>query len=289
MKKLMVGLTLLLSGPGLSLAAGAPPAPAGSEAARAALLETDAAFSKRSVARGIPDAFLTYMDEDAVILPPGLAPLRGRAAIAAHYEKTPPGTQLEWKPLHAEASAGEDLGYTYGTYELRASDSQGKPYSRTGKYVSIWKKQPDASWKWVLDMGNVDPPPRAAGGTADPGEAIRALEAEGRAAALSGDPEAHERLLAADWINVNSNGTVTTKAQLLALLRSSPFKLLSIDDEDVGVRVFGDTAVVTGRSLRKRATPSGEAATQVVRFTRVYVEKEGRWQVVSAQTTPVSP
>jgi ketosteroid isomerase-like protein len=82
---------------------------------------------------------------------------------------------------------------------------------------------------------------------------------------------------------------VTTKPQLLALLESSPFTFLSIEDEDVSVRIFGETAVVTGRSTRKRAGPSGEAVTQSVRFTRVYAERDGRWQVVSAQTTPITP
>jgi len=243
-----------------------------------------------SASRGVPAAFVAFMDDDAVILPPGLAPIRGRDAIAAYYEKTPPGTVLEWKPLAAEVSRGEDLGYTYGTYELRGTDTQGKPVTRSGKYVSVWRKQPDDSWKWTLDMGNIDPPPPSPGGTGQAEEAIRALEAAGRAAALIGDPEAHDRLLAADWNNINSNGTVTTKPQLLALLKSSPFRFLSIEDEDVSIRIYGESAVVTGRSTRKREGRPGEPpTTQTVRFTRVYAGRDGRWQVVSAQTTPITP
>jgi ketosteroid isomerase-like protein len=289
MRRLTLFLTLLVFGALAEISAGVGAPAAGPEAARAELLETDARFSKMSVSRGVPAAFLAFMDDDAVILPPGLAPIRGRDAIAAYYEKTPPGTVLEWKPLATDVSSGEDLGYTYGTYELRGTDTQGKPVTRSGKYVSVWRKQPDDSWKWTLDMGNIDPPSPSPGG-ASPAEAtIRTLEAEGRKAALSGDPEAHDRLLAADWTNINTNGTVTTKPQLLALLKSSPFTFLSIEDEDVSVRIFGETAVVTGRSTRKRAGPSGEAVTQAVRFTRVYAERDGRWQVVSAQTTPITP
>lgn len=288
MRRLTLFLTVLFSCAWTAGAAGASAPAAGPEAARAELLETDARFSKMSASRGVPAAFVAFMDDDAVILPPGLAPIRGRDAIAAYYEKTPPGTVLEWKPLAAEVSRGEDLGYTYGTYELRGTDTQGKPVTRSGKYVSVWKKQPDDSWKWALDIGNTDPLSPSPG-RAGPAEAtIRALEAEGRAAAMSGDPEAHDRLLASDWTNINSNGTVTAKPQLLALLKSSPFKFLSIEDEDLSVRIYGETAVVTGRSTRKRAGPSGEAVTQSVRFTRVYAERDGRWQVVSAQTTPIT-
>lgn len=288
MRRLTLFLTLLFSGAWAEGAAAVAAPAAGPEAARAELLETDSRFSKMSASRGVPAAFVAFMDDDAVILPPGLAPIRGRDAIAAYYEKTPPGTVLEWKPLAADVSNGEDLGYTYGTYELRGTDSQGKPVTRSGKYVSVWKKQPDESWKWALDMGNIDPSTPSPGASGPAEAAIRALEVEGRKAAMSGDPESHDRLLAADWTNINSNGTVTTKSQLLALLKSSPFTFLSIEDEDVSVRIYGGTAVVTGRSARKRAGASGESVTQSVRFTRVYAERDGRWQVVSAQTTPIA-
>jgi ketosteroid isomerase-like protein len=51
-------------------------------------------------------------------------------------------------------AASGDFGYTYGTFEFRSRDKEGKLVSNYGKYTSIWKRQKDGSWKVVLDMGN---------------------------------------------------------------------------------------------------------------------------------------
>jgi ketosteroid isomerase-like protein len=66
---------------------------------------------------------------------------------------------LTWTPVHADMAASGDLGYTYGTYEFRSIGKAGKPSIEYGKYVSIWKKQKDGSWKVVMDMGNSSPRP----------------------------------------------------------------------------------------------------------------------------------
>jgi ketosteroid isomerase-like protein len=114
---------------------------------------------------------------------------------------------------------------------------------------------------------------------------IRRLEIEGREATLKNDVEANDRLLADNWVNVNPDGSVTTKAKLMELLKAGSFKIMSIDNDDVMVRVYGDAAVVTGRSTTKRAGQGSEVLTRQVRFTRVYARRQGRWQVVSAHNT----
>ncbi len=116
---------------------------------------------------------------------------------------------------------------------------------------------------------------------------ILQLEKEGREAALSNDVEANDRLLADNWMNTNANGTTTTKARLMELLKSSPFKIMSIEDDDVMVRVFGDSAVVTGRATSKRIGQDNAVITGQVRFTRVYAKQKGQWKVVAAQSTPI--
>jgi len=111
------------------------------------------------------------------------------------------------------------------------------------------------------------------------------LENEGREATLKNDLPANDRLLADNWINVNADGSVTTKAKLMELLKAGSFTILSIENDEVMVRVFGEAAVVTGRSTTKRAGESGEILTRQVRFTRVYARNHGRWRVVSAHNT----
>jgi ketosteroid isomerase-like protein len=129
-------------------------------------------------------------------------------------------------------------------------------------------------------------PTKTATDPTDAEQMILRLEQEGREATLKNDVEANDRLLADNWININPDGSVTTKARLMELLKTSPFKIMSIDTDEVMVRVYGDAAVVTGRSTSKRAgQAAGEIVTRQVRFTRVYARRQGRWQVVSAHNT----
>jgi ketosteroid isomerase-like protein len=116
---------------------------------------------------------------------------------------------------------------------------------------------------------------------------ILRLENEGREATLKDNLAANDRLLADNWININADGSVTTKAKLIELLKADSFTILSIENDEVMVRVFGDAAIATGRSTTKRAGQGTEILTRQVRFTRVYAKNHGRWQVVSAHNTPI--
>lgn len=117
------------------------------------IMKTDLAFSKYSEENGTEAAFLAFADEKSVLLRDGGLPLVGKPALREHMEKSPSGNIiLTWKPLFAETSSSGDLGYTYGTYEVRSNDNPEEKASE-GCYVSIWKKQTDGTWKWVLDSG----------------------------------------------------------------------------------------------------------------------------------------
>ena len=58
---------------------------------------------------------------------------------------------MQWKPKGGTIAQSGELGYTYGLYVLKPA---GKDTTLYGTYVSIWKKQTDGSWKFVLDSGN---------------------------------------------------------------------------------------------------------------------------------------
>ena len=88
-------------------------------------------------------------------------------------------------------------------------------------------------------------------------------------------------------ININPDGSVTTKAKLMELLKAGSFRIASIENDEVVVRVYGDGAVVTGRSTSRRAGQGSEGVTRQVRFTSVYARQEGRWHVVSAHNTVI--
>jgi uncharacterized protein (TIGR02246 family) len=114
---------------------------------------------------------------------------------------------------------------------------------------------------------------------------ILRLEAEAREATLKNDLEANDRLLTDDWININPDGSVTTKARLMELIKSGSFKIMSIENDEVAVRVYSDAAVVTGRSTTKREGQNGEVVARQVRYTRVYVRRQGRWRLASSHNT----
>jgi ketosteroid isomerase-like protein len=122
------------------------------------LLDTDIDFSRVSVEKGAAEAFFEFLAPDAISLPVGEFPIRGRDAIKIHLAAGPQGI-LAWTPVEAEVARSGDLGYTWGNYEFRSEGPDGKRQITYGKYISIWKKQTDGSWKVMLDGGNPSPPP----------------------------------------------------------------------------------------------------------------------------------
>ena len=116
------------------------------------LIDTDKAFNDMARTEGTGKAFIAYSAEDPVMIRPGSMPLLGRSAFVEVFS-TVTGSALSWEPLKAEIAASQDLGYTFGRYTLR-ENGEIKAY---GVYVSIWKKQQDGSWKFVLDGGGTTP------------------------------------------------------------------------------------------------------------------------------------
>ena len=121
-------------------------------------LEVD--FMKAATERG-SQGYMSYYADDAAELPNGAEILQGKDDIAKTMGfLDQKDNHLTWTPVYADMAASGDLGYTYGTYEFRSKDKDGKPTVSYGKYASIWKKQRDGNWKVVLDMGNESPAPK---------------------------------------------------------------------------------------------------------------------------------
>ncbi len=145
---------------GMSIAAAASVRAADPEDEKAALLRTDKEFSDAAQKVGVGEAFLRYADENATMLPAGEDAATGLDAIKQQFADYPKGATLEWKPVKAEVAQSGDLGYTIGTYETRGPGQDGRFVTRYGKYCSVWKKQKDGGWKWVVDVGTPSPAPR---------------------------------------------------------------------------------------------------------------------------------
>jgi uncharacterized protein (TIGR02246 family) len=102
------------------------------------------------------------------------------------------------------------------------------------------------------------------------------------------DATVHERLLAHDYTYTPGNGNIMGRAEHMSFTKSGAVEVKSLRSEDVRVRVYGDTAVVTGMWVSVDRRAGREFAERRIRYLRVYVRREGRWQIVAEQRTGVA-
>ena len=123
---------------------------------KAFLFDLEAKFAK-ATAEGGGKAFATWFAEDGVSMGNGQAPAQGRDAIAKEATWSPKNYQLLWTPTDGVMSPAGDMGYTWGHYEGRSHDADGNTKVTTGRYLTIWRKAPDGSWKVLLDASQNEP------------------------------------------------------------------------------------------------------------------------------------
>lgn len=121
------------------------------------LFDLEARFAKDVAAHG-GAGFASWFAEDGVALGNGAQPLIGKVAIAKSATWSPKDYQLTWTPTDALVGPSGDMGYTWGHFEGRSKDANGNPVVTSGRYITMWRKQPDGSWKVVLDAGANDAP-----------------------------------------------------------------------------------------------------------------------------------
>jgi ketosteroid isomerase-like protein len=109
---------------------------------------------------------------------------------------------------------------------------------------------------------------------------LKKLEIDRAAAVVKGDIAALEKVTSDVYTLINMNGKMSDKSQMVGGIKSGQTKLTSDELSDLKVRVYGDTAVITGKADVK-GTFGGKDATGQIAFTRVYVKKDGRWQSVA--------
>jgi ketosteroid isomerase-like protein len=123
---------------------------------KALLFDLEAKFAK-ATAEGGGKAFAMWFAEDGVSLANGQAPVHGREAIVKQATWSPKNYQLTWTPTDASMSPSGDMGYTWGHYDGTSRDADGNSKVTSGRYLTIWKKQPNGEWKVVLDASNDEP------------------------------------------------------------------------------------------------------------------------------------
>lgn len=134
-------------------------AKSGSSAADA-IKAADQQWAAAAAAKDL-DKSVSFCGLDAAILVPNAPAAEGPDAIRKWFQDVfnIPGFKLLWQATESAAAKSGDLGYSRGTYELSYTDPSGKSVSDHGKYITVWKKQADGSWKVLRDIFNSDVSP----------------------------------------------------------------------------------------------------------------------------------
>lgn len=120
----------------------------------APVVEAEHAFAQYSIDHGMKDAFINFAAPDGVLFRRG--PIN---AIETWKNRNPaPTGLLTWWPAYADVSSAGDIGWTTGPYEFREKPTDEKP-AGTGHFFTIWRRQPEGTFKFVVDLGIEHPAP----------------------------------------------------------------------------------------------------------------------------------
>jgi ketosteroid isomerase-like protein len=117
---------------------------------------TDSLFSDLADRTGIAFAFSNNADDyGAIFGSPGLAV--GPKAIREFLESQGSASSLSWRPIYSSVAGSLDLAFTIGDYTTTSRGTSGAAIQRFGKYLTVWKREKDGTWKFVIDGGNATP------------------------------------------------------------------------------------------------------------------------------------
>ena len=113
-------------------------------------------------------------------------------------------------------------------------------------------------------------------------QAVLKVTQEWLDAETSADRAALNRIIADDFLGTGPRGTTVSKTDVIP--REGVSHGLNISGQDLKARVFGDTAIVTGRGL-----PKGPPERPELRMTIVFIKRADRWQMVAGHLSAVPP
>ena len=122
------------------------------------MVATERAFSRMSEEKGTREAFGAFIAEDGILFRPRA--VLGKKWMQEHplpHSKT--RSLLTWEPIFAAISGSGDLGYTTGPWQYKTDIKDAKA-SAFGNFMTVWKKQANGDWKFVLDLGISNPEPK---------------------------------------------------------------------------------------------------------------------------------
>lgn len=138
----------------------APPSGRAASRGIASLIAADSAFSDLADRVGVGTAFAGTVAPQGIIFA-GSEIVAGPSAIRSYYASRDAAAGLAWHPIFAEIAGSSDLGFTVGQYIFTGRGPSGAAIQTFGKYLTVWQRQPDGTWKFTVDGGNPNPVPLA--------------------------------------------------------------------------------------------------------------------------------
>jgi ketosteroid isomerase-like protein len=115
------------------------------------IFQTEKAFENMTSEKGIAEAFAFFADPEGVINRSDSI-IKGTDGIKRYYGNSgQAGATISWTPDFIDVSDDGTLGYTYGRYTWKVRGESGRMTEFTGIFHTVWKKQPDGTWRYVWD------------------------------------------------------------------------------------------------------------------------------------------
>ena len=257
-------------------------------AALAEVVAAENAFADRAAESGTRTAFLEFAADNGVIFN-----LKPENAKQVWQTRAANNSLLAWRPAWADVSAAGDLGYTTGTWAFSRSktDSPGA----WGEYFTVWKKQADGTWKFLLDLGIQH----------DKAEVIanswKSPETKGKNKAKTESAEIWRTLENSFAESLDKNGVKKTYGKLAAaqirLIREGnmPFQdisnaLAQITDAPVKIKILGGEASGNfaygyGEYELKKSAQETEKGF----YVRVWKRESKGWRISADLAHPLPP
>ena len=251
-----------------------------------AIKNLDAAFDK-SYNAGNAEALVSEIySNDAVRFIPNAPSAVGKDAIRASFQKQFDQFSYEGRVITEDVRVSGDLAVSKGTYEDKSSlKAGGYSTQDKGKWVTVFERQPDGSWKALWDIANSDLPEADSLPVGAEEQALMQMERDLAAASVKNDSAVFDKMLAAEHAN-NIDGVIYPKKQLLAIMGNGAYKVASAEAGEMKVLILGETGIVHGLWMEK-STLNGKDMSGTYRYTDIFAKRDGRWQLVAGHSNKV--
>jgi|MudIll2142460700_1097286.scaffolds.fasta_scaffold51369_1 uncharacterized protein (TIGR02246 family) len=212
----------------------------------------------------------------------------GAEAIRSQWQPFFGQFSLEFSGPVEDVRVTGEVAVARGTWTMKATPKAQNEtdFSDGGNWMVVFARQSDASWKWDWLVANSSQPLPGSTASGEDEKALFQIERDWADAAVKGDLQAFDRILAAEFVATDETGETVSKKQLLANVRSGATKTESAAQSEMKAFVLGDMAVVHGLVTTK-STLRGKDQSGQYRWTDTFVKRDGRWQCATSYAVKV--